>query len=194
MLDLYSGPNAPLAKAFNWCGWRVVTPVDLERDVEMDVSRPEVRQATVRCLPQTSCMASAMSCATKSRAREKQPGPPPLRSESFHVVCQVCLIKTSSELLRVTSPLTMPLRCNIGAISMGWHASVIFFSSLAERAITAVPVTALLLEAIVTSSAMPRFHQAELNNKGRQNKQQPSKTNNATPTRHKPKTKHLSGN
>ena len=69
-----------------------------------------------------------------------------------------------------------------------------FFFSLAERAITAVPVTALLLEAIVTSSAMPRFHQAESNNKGRQNKQQPSKTNNATPTRHKPKTKHLSGN
>ena len=38
MLDLYSGPNAPLAKAFNWCGWRVVTPVDLERDAELDVS------------------------------------------------------------------------------------------------------------------------------------------------------------
>ena len=75
-------------------------------------------------------------------------------------------------------------------------AGVFFFfsSSLAERAITAVPVTALPLEAIVTSSALPRFHQAESNNKRKQNKQQPSKTNNATPTRHKPKTKHLSGN
>ena len=83
MLDLYSGPNAPLAKAFNWCGWRVVNPVDLERDVEMDVSRPEVRQAIAGCLPQTSCIAAAMSCATKSRAREKQPGPPPLRSVEF---------------------------------------------------------------------------------------------------------------
>ena len=40
-----------------------------------------------------------------------------------------------------------------------------FFSSLAERAITAVPVTALPYEAIVTSSAMPRFHQAETHNK-----------------------------
>ena len=69
-----------------------------------------------------------------------------------------------------------------------------FFPSLAERAITAVPVTALPLEAIATSSAMPRFHQAESNNKRKQNNQQPSKTNNATPTRHKPKTKHLSGN
>ena len=74
------------------------------------------------------------------------------------------------------------------------RANFLFFFSLAERAITAVPVTALPLEAIVTSSAMPRFHQAESNNKRKQNKQQPSKTNNATPTRHKPKTKHLSGN
>ena len=57
--------------------------MDLERDVEMDVSRPEVRQAIAGCLPQTSCIASAMSCATKSRAREKQPGPPPLRSVEF---------------------------------------------------------------------------------------------------------------
>ena len=50
---------------------------------ELDVSRPEVRQALAGCLPQTSCIASAMSCATKSRAREKQPGPPPLRSVEF---------------------------------------------------------------------------------------------------------------
>ena len=69
-----------------------------------------------------------------------------------------------------------------------------FFFSLAERAITAVPVTALQKEAIVTSSAMPRFHHAETKNKGRQHKKQPSKTNNTTPTKHKPKTKHLSGN
>ena len=69
-----------------------------------------------------------------------------------------------------------------------------FFFSLAERAITAVPVTALQKEAIVTSSAMPRFHQAETKNKGTQHKKQPSKTNNTTPTKHKPKTKHLSGN
>ncbi len=75
MLDLYCGPNAPLAKAFNWCGWRVVTPVDLERDAE--------RQAIAGFFLQTSCIASAMSCATKSRARERQPGPPPLRSVEF---------------------------------------------------------------------------------------------------------------
>ena len=74
------------------------------------------------------------------------------------------------------------------------EASFFFFFSLAERAITAVPVTALQKEAIVTSSAMPRFHQAETKNKGTQHKKQPSKTNNTTPTKHKPKTKHLSGN
>ena len=59
-----------------------------------------------------------------------------------------------------------------------------FFSSLAERAITAVPVTALPLEAIVTSSAMPRFHQAESNNK--ENK---TNSNQAKPTtQHQPDT------
>ena len=116
MLDLYSGPNAPLAKAFNWCGWRVVTPVDLERDAELDVSKPEVRQAIAGCLPQTCCIASAMSCATKSRAREKQPGPPPLRSVESP--------RGLTGLLRTTSLRTMPLLCNTGVTSVGWHACV----------------------------------------------------------------------
>ena len=69
-----------------------------------------------------------------------------------------------------------------------------FFFSLAERAITAVPVTALPNEAFVTSSKMPRFHQAETHNKRTQNQATKQKTNNATPTTPKPKTKHLSGN
>ena len=60
---------------------------------------------------------------------------------------------------------------------------MIFFSSLAERAITAVPVTALPYEAIVTSSAMPRFHQAETHNKRTQNQQQP---NTKPTTQHQP--------
>ena len=88
MLDLYSGPNAPLAKAFNWCGWRVVTPVDLERDAEMDISKPEVRQAIAGCLPQTSCIAAAMSCATKSRAREFPRGLPNLSDQHLLRVTQ----------------------------------------------------------------------------------------------------------
>ena len=45
----------------------------------------------------------------------------------------------------------------LNLIEQGWNDLrffFVFFSSLAERAITAVPVTALPLEAIVTSSAI----------------------------------------
>ena len=86
-LDVFSGLNAPLAKAFLWCQWEVVTPIDIkiEIDQDLDVSRPSVRRAIRRAihavLPQVVLISGAMSCATKSRAREKQPGPPPLRSE-----------------------------------------------------------------------------------------------------------------
>ena len=80
-LDVFSGLNAPLAKAFLWCQWEVVTPIDIEIDQGLDVSRPSVRRALHAVLPQVVLIAGAMSCATKSRAREKQPGPPPLRSE-----------------------------------------------------------------------------------------------------------------
>ena len=59
----------------------VVTPIDIEIDKDLDVSRPSVRRAIHAVLPQVILIAGAMSCATKSRAREKQPGPPPLRSE-----------------------------------------------------------------------------------------------------------------
>ena len=56
--------------------------------------------------------------------------------------------------------------------------SLFFFSSLAERAITAVPVTALQKEAIETSSAMPRIHQAET----KQTKEDKTKSNQAKQT------------
>ena len=72
--------------------------------------------------------------------------------------------------------------------------SVIFFSSLAERAITAVPVTALQKEAIETSSAMPRIHQAET----KQTKEDKTKSNQAKQQHNtnqtQTKAKHLSGN
>ena len=80
-LDVFSGLKAPLAKAFLWCQWEAVTPIDIEIDKDLDVSRPSVRRAIHAVLPQVVLIAGAMSCATKSRAREKQPGPPPLRSE-----------------------------------------------------------------------------------------------------------------
>ena len=34
-----------LSQAFNWCGWKVVTPIDLERDPDLDISRASVRKA-----------------------------------------------------------------------------------------------------------------------------------------------------
>ena len=82
MLDLFSGENAPLAQAFNWCGWRVVTPIDIAIDVDFDVTRPAVRRAILHVLPEVSLLSAAFSCSTKSRAREKQPGPKPLRSDA----------------------------------------------------------------------------------------------------------------
>ena len=82
MLDLYAGTNAPLAQAFNWCGWKVVTPIDLERDPDLDISRASVRKAIYRLLSGVQFIACAMSCATKSRARERQPGP----KQSHYVV------------------------------------------------------------------------------------------------------------
>ena len=35
-LDVFSGVNAPLAKAFLWCQWEVVTPIDIEIDQDLD--------------------------------------------------------------------------------------------------------------------------------------------------------------
>ena len=81
MLDIFSGANAPLAKAFLWCQWLIITPIDLEVDPELDVSRVDVRKAIHARLPNVALISGAMSCATKSRAREQAPGPPPLRSE-----------------------------------------------------------------------------------------------------------------
>ena len=83
ILDLFSGANAPLTKAFLWCGWQAVTPIDLEIDVEFDVTSPPVQKAIMHVLPQVAFISAAMSCSAKSRAREKRPGPLPLRSEKF---------------------------------------------------------------------------------------------------------------
>ena len=60
-----------------------MTPIDLERDLDLDISRASVRKAIYRLLSGVQFIACAMSCATKSRARERQPGPKPLRSEEF---------------------------------------------------------------------------------------------------------------
>ena len=83
LLDLFAGANAPLTKAFMWCGWKAVTPIDLEIDPDFDVTEPSVQRALLRVLPEVAFITAAMSCSTKSRAREKPPGPRPLRDDRF---------------------------------------------------------------------------------------------------------------
>ena len=57
LLDLFAGANAPLTKAFMWCGWKAVTPIDLEIDPDFDVTEPGVlpvnrlQTYTHRCRP-----------------------------------------------------------------------------------------------------------------------------------------------
>ena len=30
LLDVFSGVHAPLSKAFLWCQWEIITPIDIE--------------------------------------------------------------------------------------------------------------------------------------------------------------------
>ena len=84
LLDLFAGANAPLTyKAFMWCGWKAVTPIDLEIDPDFDVTEPSVQRALLRVFPEVAFITAAMSCSTKSRARKKPPGPRPLRDDRF---------------------------------------------------------------------------------------------------------------
>ena len=48
MMDLFSGEHAPLAKAFLWCGWRVITLIDITVGEKFDVTRPAVQRAILR--------------------------------------------------------------------------------------------------------------------------------------------------
>ena len=89
MVDLMAGPNAPLTKAFIFCGWRTIT-VDWLIDASHDLSHP-LRQASLHeQLQEAAFLFAALDCSTKSRAREipitfsdGRPGPPPLRSTHY---------------------------------------------------------------------------------------------------------------
>ena len=89
MADLMAGPNAPLTKAFLFCGWECIT-VDWLLDSSHDLSNP-LRQASLHDQLQTvHFIAAALDCSTKSRAREiprqfddGRPAPSPLRSETY---------------------------------------------------------------------------------------------------------------
>ena len=89
MADLMAGPNAPLTRAFLFCGWECIT-VDWLLDDSHDLSHP-ARQASLHEQLQTvHFIAAALDCSTKSRAREiprtfddGRPAPKPLRSEHY---------------------------------------------------------------------------------------------------------------
>jgi hypothetical protein len=88
MVDIFSGPNAPLATAFQMCGWQVAvldkairSSDDLDSTARQQELRDQVQSVTF--------VAAAFDCSTKSRVRENErefedgrqtPGPP--RSES----------------------------------------------------------------------------------------------------------------
>ncbi|CAE7815841.1 unnamed protein product [Symbiodinium sp. CCMP2592] len=58
MADLFSGPNAPLSKAFLFCGWQCL-PVDLKLDSSHDLANP-LRQASLAAqLQQVDFIAAA---------------------------------------------------------------------------------------------------------------------------------------
>ena len=86
-LDMLSGPKFPLAKAFEWAGWKVVQPLDILIDPEFDLTSSTVQKAVAKILPQCHAVSAAMDCSTKSRIREialpGSAGPRPLRSQKF---------------------------------------------------------------------------------------------------------------
>lgn len=88
MADLMAGPNAPLTKAFLWCGWSCIT-VDWLLDPSHDLANPLRQSSLSDQLQDAIFLSAAMDCSTKSRAREiprqfadGRPAPAPLRSES----------------------------------------------------------------------------------------------------------------
>ena len=62
-LDMFSGPNCPLSKALLWCGWSVVSPIDIAIDEDLDVTRPAVQNAIIARLPQVHATCAACSIA-----------------------------------------------------------------------------------------------------------------------------------
>ena len=89
MLDLFSGPRAPLATAFRMCGWEA-TAVDLLIDPADDVSKPECQRRVARLIEESHFVSAAFDCSTKTRVREipltfddGRPAPKPMRSADY---------------------------------------------------------------------------------------------------------------
>ena len=68
MMDLMCGPNAPLTRAFLFCGWRA-GPVDLLLNPAQDLSREEFQVELRASLDQACLQFAALDCSTKSIIR-----------------------------------------------------------------------------------------------------------------------------
>ncbi len=89
MVDIMSGPNYPLAKAFEMAGWRIFA-VDLLFGKEHDLSKLDNQETIRRRLKQADFIWAALDCSDKSRIREiprkhadGRAMPSPLRSVEF---------------------------------------------------------------------------------------------------------------
>ena len=89
MVDIMSGPNYPLAKAFEMAGWRIFA-VDLLFRKEHDLSKLDNQETIRRRLKQADFIWAALDCSDKSRIREiprkhadGRAMPSPLRSVEF---------------------------------------------------------------------------------------------------------------
>ena len=87
MADLFSGPNAPLAQAFAYCGWNVMA-ADYLLDPRLDFSDPSFQARIDPLLEQMDVICAAFDCSTKTRIREisrvfpdGRRAPGPLRAE-----------------------------------------------------------------------------------------------------------------
>ena len=89
MVDIFSGPNAPLALAFKLCGWRA-TAWDRLISPSHDLTVAEHRQSLAQHCTNVTLVAAALPCDTKTRIREiprffpdGRPTASPLRSEEY---------------------------------------------------------------------------------------------------------------
>ena len=87
MVDVFSGPNAPLASAFRMCGWQSET-LDREIRASDDLNSTARQRKLAIQMKSATFVAVAFDCSTKSRVREiprefedGRRAPGPLRSE-----------------------------------------------------------------------------------------------------------------
>ena len=89
MVDIMSGPNSPLARAFEMAGWHIFA-VDLLFGEEHDISKLSNQETIRKQFKHADFIWAAIDCSDKSRIREipRKDGsgkamPSPLRSEEF---------------------------------------------------------------------------------------------------------------